>query len=262
MQFSLQFFPVLAITLGGATLLCNDNNRINSNIGLFFFIIGSITSFFDLLTTPLLTLGFPLLVWISLQPDEQTEIKKDVVTIFKHSVSWFSGFALTWVTKWLLGTIVLGENIFSDAWEQSVYRLEVEDFTRWDAICQNFGMLNFPLIIIALSLILIAIIVSFNKRLEKSGAVCHCGSFAILLVFCSFKPQLSALVVHLQKSDYERGLLPACLGKFCLNANAKTDAKSIALRSYRESAKVSEICGRKHSTCPYSTEPSLAWCRD
>ena len=171
MQFSLQFFPVLAITLGGATLLCNDNNRINSNIGLFFFITGSITSFFDLLTTPLLTLGFPLLVWISLQPDEQREIKKDVVTIFKHSVSWFSGFALTWVTKWLLGTIVLGENIFSDAWGQSVYRLEVEDFTRWDAICQNFGMLNFPLIIIALSLILIAIIVSFNKKGWKKAVL-------------------------------------------------------------------------------------------
>ena len=171
MQISLQFFPVLAITLGGAILLCNGNDKINSNIGLFFFVIGSITSFFDLLTTPLLTLGFPLLVWISLQPDEQTEIKKDIVSIIKHSVSWFSGFALTWVAKWLLGTIVLGENIFRDAWQQSVYRLDVEDFTRWDAVSQNFGMLNFPLIIIALSLILIAIVVSFNKKGWKKAVL-------------------------------------------------------------------------------------------
>lgn len=178
MQFSLQFFPVLAIALGSAILLCNDKNRINSNISLFFFIIGSITSFFDLLTTPLLTLGFPLLVWISLQPDEQTEIKKDIVSIIKHSVSWFSGFALTWVAKWLLGTIVLGENIFRDAWQQSVYRLDVEDFTRWDAVSQNFGMLNFPLIIIALSLILIAIVVSFNKKGWKKAVL-----FAIVGLF-------------------------------------------------------------------------------
>ncbi len=171
MQISLQFFPVLAITLGGAILLCNGNDKINSNIGLFFFVIGSITSFFDLLTTPLLTLGFPLLVWISLQPDEQTEIKKDIVSIIKHSVSWFSGFALTWVAKWLLGTIILRENIFLDAWEQSVYRLETEGFTRWDAISQNLGMLNYPLIIIALSLILIAIIVSFNKNGWKKAVL-------------------------------------------------------------------------------------------
>lgn len=171
MQISLQFFPVLAITLGGAILLCNGNDKINSNIGLFFFVIGSITSFFDLLTTPLLTLGFPLLVWISLQPEKQTEIKKDIVSIIKHSVSWFLGFALTWSAKWLLGTIILRENIFLDAWEQSVYRLETEDFTRWDAISQNLGMLNYPLIIIALSLILIAIIVSFNKNGWKKAVL-------------------------------------------------------------------------------------------
>ena len=164
MQFSLQFFPALAIAFGSATLLCNDNAKINQNIGLFFFIVGSVTSFFDLLTTPLLTLGIPLLVWISLQPNKQAEIKKDIVTILRHSVSWFLGFALTWVTKWLLGTIVMKENIFLDAWGQSVYRLEAEDFTRLDAISQNLGMLNYPLIIIALSLILIAIIISFNKN--------------------------------------------------------------------------------------------------
>lgn len=186
MQFSLQFFPVLAIALGSAILLCNGNDRINSNIGLFFFIIGSVTCFFDLLTTPLLTLGFPLLVWISLQPDEQTEIKKDIVAIIKHSVSWFFGFAMTWAAKWLLGTIVLGENIFGDAWKQSVYRIETEDYTRWDAICQNFEMLNFPLIIIALSLILIAICVSFNKKGWKKavlfvivGLFPYCWYFAI-----------------------------------------------------------------------------------
>ena len=171
MQFSLQFFPVLAIAFGGAILLCNGNEKINQNIGLFFFIIGSITSFFDLLTTPLLTLGIPLLVWISLQPREQIEIKKDIANVIKHSVSWFLGFALTWVTKWLLGTIALKENIFLDAWEQSVYRLEAEDFTRWDAISQNFGMLNQPLIIIALSLILIAIIISFNKNGWKKAVL-------------------------------------------------------------------------------------------
>ena len=171
MQFSLQFFPVLAIAFGGAILLCNGNEKINQNIGLFFFIIGSITSFFDLLTTPLLTLGIPLLVWISLQPGEQIEIKKDIANVIKHSVSWFLGFALTWVTKWLLGTIALKENIFLDAWEQSVYRLEAEDFTRWDAISQNFGMLNQPLIIIALSLILIAIIISFNKNGWKKAVL-------------------------------------------------------------------------------------------
>lgn len=171
MQFSLQFFPVLAIAFGGAILLCNGNEKINQNIGLFFFIIGSITSFFDLLTTPLLTLGIPLLVWISLQPREQIEIKKDIANVIKHSVSWFLGFALTWVTKWLLGTIALKENIFLDAWEQSVYRLEAEDFTRWDAISQNFGMLNQPLIMIALSLILIAIIISFNKNGWKKAVL-------------------------------------------------------------------------------------------
>lgn len=171
MQFSLQFFPVLAIAFGSATLLCNDNKRINSNIGLFFFIVGSVTCFFDLLTTPLLTLGIPLLVWISLQPDEETGFKQGVFNISKHSVSWFLGFALTWVVKWALATIILGENVFSDAWEQSVYRLDVEDFTRWDAISRNADMLNYPFIIFVMSIIVIAMVFSFNKKGWKKAVL-------------------------------------------------------------------------------------------
>ncbi len=164
MQFSLQFFPVLAVAVGGAIILCTNYNRVRSHIGMFFFVIGSLTCFLDLLTAPLLTLGFPLLVWLSLCPDEQIEIRRGVVSIIQHAVLWFSGFALTWVTKWLISSIVLGENIFRDAWGQSVYRLNVEDFTRWDAVCKNFGMLNDTIIIIAILVVLIAIIVSYNKN--------------------------------------------------------------------------------------------------
>ena len=139
-QFSMQFFPVLALTVIGSLLVIK--REVSKGFGLLFFIIGSLTCFFDLLTTPLLTLGIPLAVMLSLQSDEGFSFKKALVEIIQLVLLWGLGFALAFVTKWALATLILGQNIFADAYEVSLYRMEAEEFTRWDAVTKNLEMLN------------------------------------------------------------------------------------------------------------------------
>ena len=161
MQFSMQFFPVLALTIIGSLLVVKRKQSDNS--GLLFFVIGSMTCYFDLLTTPLLTLGIPMAVMLSLKREDEFQFKDSIIEISKLTLLWGGGFALTFLTKWALASLILGQNIFADAYEVSLYRMEAEEFTRWDAVTTNFNMLNLWMIgIAALVLLLFAII----KRLK------------------------------------------------------------------------------------------------
>ena len=161
MQFSMQFFPVLALTIIGSLLVVKRKQSDNS--GLLFFVIGSMTCYFDLLTTPLLTLGIPMAVMLSLKREDEFQFKDSIIEISKLTLLWGGGFAFTFLTKWALASLILGQNIFADAYEVSLYRMEAEEFTRWDAVTTNFNMLNLWMIgIAALVLLLFAII----KRLK------------------------------------------------------------------------------------------------
>ena len=158
-QFSLQFFPVLALTLISSIIIVKRNE--SDNFGLFFFIIGSLVCYFDLLTTPLLTLGIPLAVWLSLRQEDNFDLKDNLLKTIHFTLLWGLGFVLTFGMKWALATLILGQNIFADAYEVSLYRMEAEDFTRWDALTKNFGMLN--LWIIGLSAVVLLFFSLINQ---------------------------------------------------------------------------------------------------
>lgn len=163
MQFSMQFFPVLALTVIGSILVVKHGKP--DSFGMLFFIIGSLTCYFDLLTTPLMTLGIPLAVMLSLKRDDELQIKDNFLDTSKIVLLWGLGFSLTFATKWALASLILGQNIFADAYEVGLYRMEAEDFTRWDALTKNFAMLPTGLIGIAT---LIAIAASMFRRKKFS----------------------------------------------------------------------------------------------
>jgi hypothetical protein len=167
-QFSMQFFPILAITLI-ASLLVIKRGALKPQ-GMLFFIIGSLACYFDLLTTPMLTLGIPLAVLLSLKRNEDFRIKDNLLEIIKLALLWGLGFALTFVAKWVLGTLILGHNVFADAFDMGLYRLGVEDFTRWDAISRNFKMLNLPMILV-LMLCFISLLVTRHAKCNWKKSV-------------------------------------------------------------------------------------------
>lgn len=160
-QFSMQFFPVLAITVITSLLVVKRGE--SKDNGLLFFIVGSLACYFDLLTTPLLTLGIPLTVMLSLKRNENFLLKDSFLDIVRLALLWGLGFALTFVMKWALATMILGYNVFAEAFDVGLYRIGVEDFTRWDAVVRNFNLLNLPMVI----LLLVAFIVTMAIRRAK-----------------------------------------------------------------------------------------------
>lgn len=112
LQFSGMFYMTFISMI--VVLIYHKQIRNNNYLIYIFFIIGSVTSFWDLLTVPLLTLGLPLITYILLEEKNNSLITNTIDTI-KASFIWAIGYGITWATKWVVATIVLKKNIISNA---------------------------------------------------------------------------------------------------------------------------------------------------
>lgn len=88
---------------------------------LHLFIFGSAVNFIDLLTVPIISLGLPLIILI-LAMDDKYGFKGNLLFVIKSSVYWSLGYALTWVSKWLIASLILNKNVVSDALTQMIFR--------------------------------------------------------------------------------------------------------------------------------------------
>jgi hypothetical protein len=88
------------------------------NTFLFFFIIGAITSFFDLFTAPLVTLGMILVIFMCLNINN-----KHLYTAMSHSVCWLFGYLLLWSSKWIIVTYLYLPNGLINALERVQLRI-------------------------------------------------------------------------------------------------------------------------------------------
>lgn len=123
MPLSLQFTWVFYIAYLGTLILLQKQEFFSAwHHYVYFFIgIGMLTSYFDLLTYPLFTWGVPLVWWLVMDKSQEREwfwVKRVVSSGF----SWIAGYAVMWVAKWGIATIVLGRNIFESAMNEVFFR--------------------------------------------------------------------------------------------------------------------------------------------
>ena len=124
-MMSLQFNSVLIVTFLAMLVVLYVDEHWKAEDGLYvwgvlFLLFGVLTNYIDLLTYPLVTLGVPLILWLSirLSPD----IRENVKRILASSLFWFIGYGGMWELKWLLGSIITGENIFAEAYVSMLIR--------------------------------------------------------------------------------------------------------------------------------------------
>lgn len=121
----LQYVCCYIILFAGELLFLKKYHVKDMGYGfLLIFMLGMVTNYFDFLTYPIITLGGVLLLMIYTHylEDTDTSFRKGMYILIKGTLCWGLGYALTWVTKWMLATLILRENVFSDALEQAVYR--------------------------------------------------------------------------------------------------------------------------------------------
>lgn len=170
LQFSSMFYMTFISMM--VVLLYHKQIRNNNYLIYVFFIIGSVTSFLDLLTVPLLTLGLPLITYVLLEERNNRLITNTIDTI-KASFIWAIGYGITWATKWVIATIVLKQNVISKALSQVLSRTSSEvgelEISKIDALKKNTDLLFdgfvIKLFIIALIIWLILFIISKRQNI-------------------------------------------------------------------------------------------------
>ena len=133
-----------------------------------FFVIGGLTSFFDLLTTPLLTLGFPLTICLLINRKWQS-----VRQIIRLSAWWFSGYALLWLSKCLVSLLLTGNNVISDFMTNATTRSLAGVYSLKELLANQFGTqiaIGICLGIVVAILLFIGLAVACWKHIKKQPA--------------------------------------------------------------------------------------------
>ena len=161
---------------------------------LYFFVVGMVENFFDFLTYPILTLGIPLvlLLWLRVR-DERTDFRGNFWFMFKASLSWFFGYALTWISKWLLSAAILGVRYFWRTMSVVQYRLEGSEEEPLDRIgtiqrnlkawlnVQDGGVISWSKI--ALLILIVAVVLIIWRKLKDWKTV---GAYLPILFVAAY----------------------------------------------------------------------------
>ena len=120
-SYSLESAPVFITMMIACIILLKKIDKISKEkLYLYIFIISSITSFIDYLTVPLITLVMPLYIYIIY--NKELKVKENIKLIIKTSIIWLIGYAITWISKWVIYDIMYNEELIKTAINQVIYR--------------------------------------------------------------------------------------------------------------------------------------------
>jgi len=193
-MLSLQYNSMLIVSFLAMLFLLYQEERWKNSLyiyGLFFLVVGAVTSYLDLLTYPLITLGFPLVLWLSLNYSDN--MRENLKRILYYSVFWAIGYCIMWGSKWILGSIVTGENIIKNAADAICFRTSSsvyeQSFSFLDVLVRQFEgayQITWPV----LTIILVVLLFFKGIKLKK-------GMFYVLIpcLLISFYPMVWYVVL-------------------------------------------------------------------
>ncbi|MCR5728558.1 MAG: hypothetical protein K6G24_13970 [Lachnospiraceae bacterium] len=131
LEYTWVFLCMFAFSIAAARLVKSGRER---HLGIMFMVSGMVTIYFDFLTTETLTFTVPMILVLVLKKhgygsgsvdivsgkaltagqDKQKNsntLSKNLIYILKNVCLWGIGYAGMWVSKWLIASVVLGENV-------------------------------------------------------------------------------------------------------------------------------------------------------
>lgn len=121
---------------------------------ILFFVIGAATTFLDLLTTPMVAMAVPLVVYMLYRKPE-----KSWRAVILLSLAWLLGYASLWATKWLLAILITGHAAWQDAMSAVTQRTVghgEQDYMLW--------CLKHTLIALGCFIAIASVLIAFTKN--------------------------------------------------------------------------------------------------
>lgn len=171
MALCLQYMPCFYVMAAACIVVLRRPEAVHRHEGLFFLAIGIATCYFDFLTFPLITLGVPLVLCLLLTAKSW---RQGVLSAVRSSFCWGIGYLVFWAEKWVIGSLVLGENLFADAWNslmlRSSHETEGQELTYLEALQNNFKGYDLRIWKALLALLLAVLVVLLAARMRQGAA--------------------------------------------------------------------------------------------
>lgn len=189
MAICLQYIPCFYVMAIACIVLLKCPAFVRHHAGLYFLAIGMATCYFDFLTFPLITLGVPMVLYLLLA---EKSWRPGLFAVLRGSVCWGIGYLVFWMEKWALGSLVLGENLFADAWNslmvRSSHETQGQEITYQEALRKNAGAYDlriWKLLFAVLAAVLVALALVRWLRQGRSALAADAGFvLPLLLVAC------------------------------------------------------------------------------
>ncbi len=185
-EYSVMIYVMIIASLVAIKIDGNKNNeqcsKIDEKLYILFFITGIITTFFDFLTTELLTIFVPLLLILIIRKKENrlNDLKVSTKFVMKSFIIWLTGYIGMWIAKWGLASLILHINALDYVKEsvtQRIYGLQ--------------GMESYELIyghVISRNFFAIPIVYSIKANFDKLEVrLLLLVSILLLLLFINWK---------------------------------------------------------------------------
>ena len=130
----LQYSSCFYISIISTLVLISRSEDFSANACrkyIFFLFIGMVTSYFDFLTYPIVTLGLPLTVYVLYNKSKSNiknirECLEELIDVIKTTIIWSIGYLGYWLEKWIIGSVFSAENVLKDAYENIMLRTGTE----------------------------------------------------------------------------------------------------------------------------------------
>lgn len=154
--------------------------------GEFFLLTGMVTSYFDFLTYPLVTLGFPLCAYLFMSRGRWLDQFRRMVVC---SVEWGIGYTGLWAMKWIVAEIFTGEKVIADGLQALLERTDtMEDgsmISGYPAVLwgnmEMFANWSFGLLAAGIILWLCSCIVRHRRRITRESILNSAVIFLVAL---------------------------------------------------------------------------------
>lgn len=168
-----QYFTTFCIAYAGCAWVLARPRRAGQ-LSIALVVLGTCTAFCDLLVTPIITLGLPVAVWLCCLPQRAASGARQCLPVIGGSLCWGAGYAMCWGLKWVLATLITGQDIIGDAIHQAGVRTTADTWHGmelswgnifrfvWDTLSQR-GLL-WPVVLVVILCIAAFLLCLRNKE--------------------------------------------------------------------------------------------------
>lgn len=177
----------------------------------YFFIIGMLTAFFDLLTIPVAITIVPLILYAIISQDNPRVI---MIECIKRIILAGIGYIGMWFTKWLLVDLIYNRELIKNAIGQVLYRTDISNVKFNYALESNFYFLGSPIVIYMVIIYVINIILTMIEKV-KSEKLSEVTKENIIIGLIGIAPVIWYLITREHSTSHSyftyRNLIVTCI---------------------------------------------------